>query len=72
MPFYGFEPDIIKINAVQAFPHCCGVTSDLQCPGSFLSRNCSSCVLEMCMAMRSQRSLATSAIVRMLVMGTKD
>lgn len=57
MPSDGFEPDIIKVNAVQAFPRCCGVPSDWQCPGSFLSRNCSSCVLEMCMGMRSQHSL---------------
>lgn len=71
MPFYGFEPDIIKVNAVQAFPCCYGVTSDPQCPGSFLSTNHSSSVLEMCMRMRSQHSLATSAIVRMLAMGTK-
>lgn len=66
MPFYGFEPDIIKVNAVQAFPCCYGVTSDLQCPGSFLSANCSSSVLEMCMRMRSQLSLASSAIVWIL------
>lgn len=63
MPFYGFEPGIIKVNAVQAFPHCCAVTSELQCPESFLSRSCSSCGLEMCMGIRSQHSLASSAIV---------
>lgn len=63
MPFYGVEPDIIKVNAVQAFPCCYGVTSYLQCPESFLSTKCSSSVLEMCLGMRSQHSLAISAIV---------
>lgn len=71
MPFYGFEPDIINVDAVQAFPCCYGVTSDLQCSGCSLSTDCSSSVVEMCMRMRSQHSPATSAIVPLLVLGTK-